>query len=113
MPARTRHRRVFMDQKVWTYIVDVVRRTRRAGRGGLAELKPLIAFGRVRASSHISAQAAPRNAYCAATLAYRRALGRQSEAPDRIRTVLLTFEEEPEDVDTTADPKIRDGGGVP
>src|SRR6266704_7223098 len=60
LAARSAIAELFMDQKVVDYIVDVVRGTREPQTVGLAELKPLIAFGASPRASIYLAQAAPR-----------------------------------------------------
>src|SRR5258708_15233860 len=100
MAARSGVAELFMDQKVVDYIVDVVRATREPQGAGVAELKPLIAFGASPRASIYLAQAARAPAYLR---------GRASLVPDDVNAlaldvlrhrVLLTFEAEAEDMDS-------------
>src|SRR5260370_915198 len=60
LAARSAIAELFMDQKVVDYIVDAVRATREPQAIGLAELKPLIAFGASpRASTYLAQAARP------------------------------------------------------
>ena len=61
--ARAAIAELYMDQKVVDYIVDLVRATRDPGSVGLAELKPLIAFGGSPRASIALAQAARAHAF--------------------------------------------------
>jgi len=88
-----------MDQKVVDYIVDVVRATRDPGSIGLADLKPVIAFGASPRASINLAQASRAHAYLR---------GRTYVVPEDVQAmafdvlrhrVLLTFEAEAEDLD--------------
>ena len=63
LAARAAIADLYMDQKVVDYIVDLVRATRDPGSVGLAELKPLIAFGGSPRASIALAQAARAHAF--------------------------------------------------
>jgi MoxR-like ATPase len=100
MAARSAVAELFMDQKVVDYIVDVVRATREPQGAGVAELKPLIAFGASSRASIYLAQAARAHAYLR---------GRAYVVPEDVKAmaldvlrhrVLLTFEAEAEDMDS-------------
>ncbi|HEU4799344.1 MAG TPA: MoxR family ATPase [Gemmatimonadales bacterium] len=89
---------LYIDPKVADYIVDLVRATRDPSAVGLADLKPLIAFG-----------ASPRAslALAAASRAHAYLRGREYVVPEDIRAlapdvmrhrVVLTFEAEAENV---------------
>jgi len=100
LAARSAVAELFMDQKVVDYIVDVVRGTREPQAVGLAELKPLIAFGASPRASIYLAQAARAHAYLR---------GRNYVLPEDVQAmaldvlrhrVLLTFEAEAEDLDS-------------
>jgi MoxR-like ATPase len=100
MAARSAVAELFMDQKVVDYIVDVVRATREPQGAGVAELKPLIAFGASPRASIYLAQAARAHAYLR---------GRAYVVPEDVKAmaldvlrhrVLLTFEAEAEDMDS-------------
>jgi MoxR-like ATPase len=100
LAARSAVAELFMDQKVVDYIVDVVRGTRDPQTVGLAELKPLIAFGASPRASIYLAQAARAHAYLR---------GRNYVLPEDVQAmaldvlrhrVLLTFEAEAEDLDS-------------
>jgi MoxR-like ATPase len=100
LAARSAVAELFMDQKVVDYIVDVVRGTRDPQAVGLAELKPLIAFGASPRASIYLAQAARAHAYLR---------GRNYVLPEDVQAmaldvlrhrVLLTFEAEAEDLDS-------------
>jgi MoxR-like ATPase len=100
LAARSAVAELFMDQKVVDYIVDVVRGTREPQTVGLAELKPLIAFGASPRASIYLAQAARAHAYLR---------GRNYVLPEDVQAmaldvlrhrVLLTFEAEAEDLDS-------------
>jgi MoxR-like ATPase len=100
MAARSAVAELFMDQKVVDYIVDVVRATREPQAAGVAELKPLIAFGASPRASIYLAQAARAHAYLR---------GRAYVVPEDVKAmaldvlrhrVLLTFEAEAEDMDS-------------
>ena len=105
---------LFMDQKVVDYIVDAVRATREPQNVGLAELKPLIAFGASPRASIYLAQAARAHAYLR---------GRAFVVPEDVKAmafdvlrhrVLLTFEAEAEDMDADqVITKILEAVGVP
>jgi MoxR-like ATPase len=90
----------YMDQKVVDYIVDLVRATRDPSVVGLANLKPLVAFGASPRASIALAQAARAHAYLR---------GRGYVIPEDVRAmaldvlrhrVLLTFEAEAEEIDS-------------
>ena len=90
----------YMDQKVVDYIVDLVRATRDPSVVGLANLKPLVAFGASPRASIAMAQAARAHAYLR---------GRGYVVPEDVRAmaldvlrhrVLLTFEAEAEEIDS-------------
>ncbi len=114
LAARSAIAELFMDQKVVDYIVDAVRATREPQNVGLAELKPLIAFGASPRASIYLAQAARAHAYLR---------GRAFVVPEDVKAmafdvlrhrVLLTFEAEAEDM--TADQviaRILEAVGVP
>jgi MoxR-like ATPase len=89
---------LYMDQKVVDYIVDLVRATREPGSVGLADLKPLVAFGASPRASISLAQAARAHAFLR---------GRQYVVPEDVRAlapdvlrhrIVLTFEAEAEDI---------------
>jgi MoxR-like ATPase len=91
---------LYMDQKVVDYIVDLVRATRDPSSVGLADLKPLIAFGGSPRASISLAQAARAHAFLR---------GRNYVVPEDVRAlapdvlrhrVVLTFEAEAESVTT-------------
>ena len=99
LAARSAVAELFMDQKVVDYIVDVVRGTREPQAVGMAELKPIIAFGASPRASIYLAQAARAHAYLR---------GRNYVLPEDVQAmaldvlrhrVLLTFEAEAEDLD--------------
>jgi len=91
---------LYMDQKVVDYIVDLVRATRDPGSVGLAELKPLIAFGGSPRASIALAQAARAHAFLRGR-AYVVPEDVRALAPDVLRhRIVLTFEAEAEDVDS-------------
>jgi len=114
LAARSAIAELFMDQKVVDYIVDVVRGTREPQTVGLAELKPLIAFGASPRASIYLAQAARAHAYLR---------GRSYVVPEDVKAmaldvlrhrVLLTFEAEAEDMDADrVIAKILEAVGVP
>jgi MoxR-like ATPase len=91
---------LFVDPKVVDYIVDLVRATRDPSVVGLANLKPLVAFGASPRASIALAQAGRAHAYLR---------GRGYVIPEDVRAmaadvlrhrVLLTFEAEAEEVDS-------------
>ena len=89
---------LYMDQKIVDYIVDLVRATREPQALGLAEIKPLIAWGASPRASIYLAQAARAHAYLRGR-AYVVPEDVKAMAPDVLRhRVLLTFEAEAEDV---------------
>ncbi len=97
---RRRSPALYMDQKVVDYIVDLVRATRDPGTVGLAELKPLIAFGGSPRASIALAQAARAHAFLRGR-AYVVPEDVRALAPDVLRhRIVLTFEAEAEDVTT-------------
>ena len=114
LAARSAIAELFMDQKVVDYIVDAVRATREPQTVGLAELKPLIAYGASPRASIYLAQAARAHAYLR---------GRAFVVPEDVKAmafdvlrhrVLLTFEAEAEDVNTDhVITKILEAVGVP
>ena len=114
LAARSAIAELFMDQKVVDYIVDVVRGTREPHAIGLAELKPLIAFGASPRASIYLAQAARAHAYLR---------GRAYVVPEDVKAmaldvlrhrVLLTFEAEAEDMDADrVIARILEAVGVP
>ena len=89
---------LYMDQKIVDYIVDLVRATREPQALGLAELKPLIAWGASPRASIYLAQASRAHAYLRGR-AYVVPEDVKAMAPDVLRhRVWLTFEAEAEDV---------------
>jgi len=99
LAARAAIAELFIDQKVVDYVVDVVRATREPASVGLAELRPLIAFGASPRASIFLVQAARAHAYLR---------GRAYVVPEDVKAmaydvlrhrVLLTFEAEAEDMD--------------
>ncbi|MEX0692114.1 MAG: MoxR family ATPase [Gemmatimonadales bacterium] len=95
---------LYMDQRVVDYIVDLVRATRTPQAVGLADLKPLVAFGASPRASIYLAQAARAHAFLRGR-SYVVPEDVKALAPDILRhRVLLTFEAEAEDV--TADDLI-------
>ena len=114
LAARSAIAELFMDQKVVDYIVDVVRGTREPGSIGLADLKPVIAFGASPRASINLAQAARAHAYLR---------GRNYVVPEDVQAmaydvlrhrVLLTFEAEAEDMDSDrVIARILEAVGVP
>ncbi len=98
MEARGRINDLYMDQKVTDYIVDLVRATRDPASIGMADLKPLVAFG-----------ASPRAslALAAGSRAHAFLRGRDYVVPEDVRAlapdvlrhrIVLTFEAEAENV---------------
>jgi MoxR-like ATPase len=90
----------YLDQKVVDYIVDLVRATRDPSVVGLANLKPLVAFGASPRASIALTQAAKAHAFLR---------GRAYVLPEDVRAmaldvlrhrVLLTFEAEAEEIDS-------------
>jgi MoxR-like ATPase len=99
MAARAEIVALYADQKVLDYVVDVVRATRDPGSVGLAELKPLIAFGASPRASIALAQAARAHAFLRGR-SYVVPEDVRALAPDVLRhRLVLTFEAEAEDVD--------------
>jgi MoxR-like ATPase len=91
---------IYMDQKVVDYIVDLVRATREPNAVGLADLRPLIAFGGSPRASIALAQAARAHAFLRGR-AYVVPEDVRALAPDVLRhRIVLTFEAEAEDVTT-------------
>ncbi len=100
LTARAAIAALHMDQKIVDYIVDLVRATRDPGTVGLADLRPLIAFGGSPRASIALAQAARAHAFLR---------GRTYVVPDDVRAlaadvlrhrIVLTFEAEAEDLST-------------
>jgi MoxR-like ATPase len=98
LAARAAIADLYMDQKVVDYIVDLVRATREPASVGLAELKPLVAFGGSPRASIALAQAARAHAFLR---------GRNYVVPEDVRAlapdvlrhrIVLTFEAEAEDL---------------
>ncbi|HWA16947.1 MAG TPA: MoxR family ATPase [Gemmatimonadales bacterium] len=90
----------YLDQKVVDYIVDLVRATRDPSVVGLANLKPLVAFGASPRASIALTQAAKAHAFLR---------GRAYVLPEDVRAmaldvlrhrVLMTFEAEAEEIDS-------------
>ena len=105
LAARSAIAELYMDQKVVDYIVDLVRATRDPASVGLAELKPLIAFGGSPRASISLAQAARAHAFLRGRT-YVVPEDVRALAPDVLRhRVVLTFEAEAED--TTSDDVIQ------
>ncbi len=91
---------LYMDQKIGDYIVDLVRGTRDPAAVGLAELKPLVAFGASPRASLALAQAARAHAFIRGR-GYVVPEDVRALAPDVLRhRIVLTFEAEAEDVNT-------------
>jgi MoxR-like ATPase len=91
---------LYMDQKVVDYIVDIVRATRDPASVGLADLKPLIAFGGSPRASISLAQAGRAHAFLRGR-SYVVPEDIRALAPDVLRhRVVLTFEAEAESVTT-------------
>ncbi len=91
---------LYMDQKIVDYIIDLVRATRDPGSVGLAELKPLLAFGGSPRASIALAQAARAHAFLRGR-GYVVPEDVRALAPDVLRhRIVLTFEAEAEDVTT-------------
>jgi MoxR-like ATPase len=98
--ARESIAELYMDQKVVDYIVDLVRATRDPSSVGLAELKPLVAFGGSPRASIALAQAARAYAFLRGR-AYVVPEDVRALAPDVLRhRIVLTFEAEAEDLST-------------
>jgi len=98
LEARDRISALYMDQKVTDYIVDLVRATRDPASVGMADLKPLIAFGASPRASLALAAGARAHAFLR---------GREYVVPEDVRAlapdvlrhrVVLTFEAEAENV---------------
>lgn len=96
--ARRRIAELYIDQKIADYIVDLVRATREPGSVGLADLRPLVAYGASPRASIALAAVARAHAYLR---------GRDYVVPEDIRAlapdvlrhrVVLTFEAEAENV---------------
>ena len=99
LAARAAAAELYVDQKIVDYIVDLVRATREPQALGLANLKPLIAFGASPRASIFLTQAARAHAFLR---------GRSYVVPEDVKAmavdvlrhrVLLTFEAEAEDTD--------------
>ena len=99
LAARAAAAELFVDQKIVDYIVDLVRATREPQALGLANLKPLIAYGASPRASIFLTQAARAHAFLR---------GRSYVVPEDVKAmatdvlrhrVLLTFEAEAEDTD--------------
>jgi MoxR-like ATPase len=102
LDARAAIATLYMDQKIVDYIVDLVRATREPQSVGLADLKPLVAFGGSPRASLALAQAARAHAYIRGRT-YVIPEDVRALAPDVLRhRVVLTFEAEAEDMDTDA-----------
>jgi MoxR-like ATPase len=102
LAARVAIASLYMDQKIVDYIVDLVRATREPATVGLADLKPLVAFGGSPRASIALAQAARAHAYIRGRT-YVIPEDVRALAPDVLRhRVVLTFEAEAEDMDTDA-----------
>ena len=100
LSARREIANLYMDQKVVDYIVDLVRATRDPGLVGLADLRPLVAFGGSPRASIALAQAARAHAFLRER-AYVVPEDVRALAPDVLRhRIVLTFEAEAEDVTT-------------
>jgi MoxR-like ATPase len=111
LSARSEIAKLYMDQKVVDYIVDLVRATRDPGLVGLTDLKPLVAFGGSPRASIALAQAARAHAFLR-DRAYVVPEDVRALAPDVLRhRIVLTFEAEAEDV-TTDDVVTRVLGAV-
>ncbi len=94
--------RLHLDPRLADYIVDLVRATREPASVGLAELKPLVAFGASPRASIALAQAARAHATLAGR-SYVTPHDIQALAPDVLRhRIVLTFEAEAEDVTSDA-----------
>ena len=100
--ARSEIGKIYLDQKLVDYIVDIVRATRTPSDVGLKDLQPLVAFG-----------ASPRATLALARVARAHAFirGRNYVIPEDIRAlapdvlrhrIVLTFEAEAEDMDSDA-----------
>ncbi len=99
LAARAEIAALYADQKVLDYLVDVVRTTREPGAAGLADLKPLIAFGASPRATIALAQAARAHAFLRGR-GYVVPEDVRAMAPDVLRhRIVLTFEAEAEDVD--------------
>ena len=93
---------LFVDQKIVDYIVDLVRATREPGLVGLAQLKPLVAFGASPRASIALAQASRAHAFLRGR-SYVVPEDVRAMAPDVLRhRVVLTFEAEAEQMDSDA-----------
>jgi MoxR-like ATPase len=102
LAARAAIASLYMDQKIVDYIVDLVRATREPATVGLADLKPLVAFGGSPRASIALAQAARAHAYIRGRT-YVIPEDVRALAPDVLRhRLVLTIQAEPEDMDTAA-----------
>lgn len=91
---------IYLDAKVADYIVDLVRATREPASVGLADLKPLVAFGASPRATLSLAQAARAHAFLR-NRAYVVPEDVRALAPDVLRhRIVLSFEAEAEDVTT-------------
>lgn len=91
---------IYLDAKVADYIVDLVRATREPASVGLAELKPLVAYGASPRATLSLAQAARAHAFLR-NRAYVVPEDVRALAPDVLRhRIVLSFEAEAEDVTT-------------
>ena len=98
LAAREQINGIYMDQKVVDYVVDIVRATRDPANVGLADLKPLIAFGGSPRASLSLAHAARAHAYLRGR-SYVIPEDIRALAPDVLRhRIVMTFEAEAEDV---------------
>lgn len=102
LSLRQRISEVYMDQKIVDYVVDLIRASRDPGKVGLHDLKPLISFGASPRATIYMAQAARAHAYLRGR-AYVVPEDIKAMAPDVLRhRILLTFEAEAEDVNSTS-----------
>ncbi len=100
LSARDAIAELYMDQKVVDYVVDLVRATRDPASVGLADLKPLVAFGGSQRASIALAQAARAHAFLRGR-GYVVPEDVRALAPDVLRhRIVLTFEAEAEDLST-------------
>jgi MoxR-like ATPase len=91
---------LYLDQKMVDYVVDIVRATRDPASVGLADLKPLVAFGGSPRASIALAQAARAHAFLRGR-GYVVPEDVRAMAPDVLRhRLVLTFEAEAEDLTT-------------
>ena len=98
LEARREVARLYLDERIADYIVDLVRATRDPDRYGLPELTPLIAYGASPRASIFLAQTARAHAYLRGR-AYVLPEDVKAVGPDVLRhRVLTTYEAEAEDV---------------